>query len=177
MNRTIIMVSGYAGSGKDTISNFFVSNRQFVRVAFADSLKEFCSSKYKIDIKKFHTQEGKASLYEKNENMTLRDILIDEAYNQRRDDPNFFVNLVINKIKNLNHDVVISDFRYLNEYYNIKREFSNNFKIKTLHVDRPKISVCDEESEHQLDEFKFDYHVTNNTTIGDLQCKIDEMDL
>lgn len=177
MNRSIIMIAGYAGSGKDTISNFFVSNRHFVRVAFADSLKEFCAAKYGIDIKKFHTQEGKSSIYEKNENMTLRDILIEEASNQRKTDPNFFVNLAIDKIKRLNHDIVISDFRYLNEYYNIKREFRNNFKIKTLRVDRPGVTIADELSEHQLDEFNFDHKVTNSSTIGALRAKLDDMEI
>lgn len=50
----LIILSGKAGSGKDSAADYLVQNKNYTRVAFADALKEYCSSKYGIHIEYFH---------------------------------------------------------------------------------------------------------------------------
>jgi len=53
----VIAVSGYKGSGKDTVANYLVKEHSFKREAFADKLKNMVADTYKIPY---------ASVYEQN---------------------------------------------------------------------------------------------------------------
>jgi dephospho-CoA kinase len=46
----IIGLTGYAGSGKDEVANILVKEHGFIRVAFADKIKEFL---YEIESDRF----------------------------------------------------------------------------------------------------------------------------
>lgn len=45
----ILALSAWKGSGKDTIAKFLVENHNFIRIAFADVLKDMVSEQYGID--------------------------------------------------------------------------------------------------------------------------------
>jgi len=47
--KTVIVVSGWKGSGKDTLADFLVYNHGFERFAFADALKDYVATEYEID--------------------------------------------------------------------------------------------------------------------------------
>ena len=44
----IIGISGYAGVGKDSLSNYLVSNHNFVKIAFADKIKRILMDLYDL---------------------------------------------------------------------------------------------------------------------------------
>lgn len=52
----ILLLSGRKGSGKDTLTKFFMENvsSNICRYAFADSLKEICSDLFDIPLENFH---------------------------------------------------------------------------------------------------------------------------
>ena len=57
--KKIILLSGWKGSGKDTVANLLVSNYGFKRIAFADSLKDMVSELYNIPRSHFDHRELK----------------------------------------------------------------------------------------------------------------------
>jgi hypothetical protein len=56
MGRTIIAISGWAKSGKDTLANFLIKEKNAKRLAFADSLKEMVAAQYNIPLEWTHDQ-------------------------------------------------------------------------------------------------------------------------
>lgn len=176
MNINIIMLAGKAGSGKDTLANYLIDKYSYTRYAFADYLKKKVSYKYNIPIDKLHTQEGKRSNIEINGSVyKLRDLLIKEALDKRMDNENYWVNIVLKEIKNNDirqNNIVISDFRYPNEYYTLNRYFSN---ITTINIIREISENIDDKSETSLDNFLFDYIIENNDTIENLYNHFDNI--
>lgn len=181
MMRYIILVSGFSKSGKDTFSDFLVKHN-YTKYAFADELKSYISEKYNIDYKLTLTQEGKNTKFNiLNENVSIRDILIFEADNFRKINPDYYAIKVSEKIKmfdkikdyrgELTSGIVISDFRYLNEYNFIKNEFKN-FKIITVRINRHDTSPVNSETEHYLDNFNFNYTIDNKNSITDFYNNI-----
>ena len=63
----IVGFAGAAGSGKDTAFSFLVDGypNRFVRVAFADKLKDMAAELFGIDRGTLDTLEGKASVINK----------------------------------------------------------------------------------------------------------------
>lgn len=62
-NKQIILVSGFSGSGKDTVSKFLP---QYKRLAFADELKDQVSDTYNIPIQELITKKGKNKIIIEN---------------------------------------------------------------------------------------------------------------
>jgi hypothetical protein len=60
----ILGISGRARSGKDTLAGLFITDFNFVKISFADSLKEVCSSVFSIDLNIFHDNELKDKPFE-----------------------------------------------------------------------------------------------------------------
>ena len=55
----ILGISGRARAGKDTLADLFVKEFGFVRVSFADSLKEICSEAFDIKLSDFYDDASK----------------------------------------------------------------------------------------------------------------------
>jgi dephospho-CoA kinase len=159
----IILIGGYAGAGKDVVANFLVKNFGFTRYAFADALKKYVAKKYGISLALMYSQEGKNSIVcIDNTAVTIRELLISEATAQRKIDPDIWANILVEQIQSKAVDrVVISDFRFTNEWEVLRKNFSK--KIQTIWVMRPGMDVSVNFSEHQLDDFIFDDIVCNTT--------------
>lgn len=162
--RKIILLSGWAGSGKDLLAEYLVKNG-YMQFSFASSLKKKVSEHYKFDYNLTLTQEGKNT---KINGMTIRNLLINYAKTERIKNDNIFVEYTFNEIKLLDSyktkrgeslcDIVISDLRYNNEIEFLKNRFKNCITIRINRFDK---SHVDDISEHQLDSFKFDYIIEN----------------
>jgi hypothetical protein len=170
--KTIILIGGYAGSGKDAVANFLCEGFGFCRLAYADALKDHVSSKYDIPLKLMYTQEGKNSMIEvKNTYMSVRNLLVKEATDKRLVDKNVWVDVVKNYISKHNiQKVVIPDFRFENEYTVLANHFPS--QIQTIKIIRPGIKVSQDVSEHQLDNFAFDTEIVNDGTLEQLYNKV-----
>jgi dephospho-CoA kinase len=167
MTRKIIMLAGPISVGKDETANFLVSSQGYIKFSFAEALKEFTSKKYNFDTSLCHTQEGKRSII-KSEGETVRNLLIREAGSWRDLDENVWIDIVIDRIlkeTDTTQKIVISDFRYPNEYLEIKKVFDDTTTVKIV---REGVDISDLESEHLLDRFVFDTILFNNGTKEEL---------
>lgn len=166
MTRTIIMLSGLAGSGKDYVAEWLVKNKGFTRFAFGDSLKDLVSQRYKIKRHLFDTQEGKKiEIVSEGEKISLRKLLITTAKIERDKNNLVFVDKVKTLIEGSSSErIVISDFRYPEEYTTLKDYFCNYYRstvIYTLKIQSHSFISIDDPSETQLNTFPFDKIVVN----------------
>lgn len=169
--KQVILLGGKAGSGKDTVASFLCKNYGYTRIAYADALKDYVSNTYNIKRELFDTQDGKKSIIKiGGENITLRQLLIQVGTEKKIDDENYWVDKVINDIYLLqNNKIVISDFRYPQEYTTLLKHFT----IKTLKITRESIEDYNDSSETSLYNFKFDYIIDNNSTLKELSESVD----
>jgi hypothetical protein len=47
--RTVVAISGWAGSGKDTAAEYLIKDRNFERISFAGPLKDICADLFNVD--------------------------------------------------------------------------------------------------------------------------------
>jgi hypothetical protein len=164
MDKKILLLSGYMQSGKDTVAEYLVSSFKFKRFAFADILKDETSDIYSISRELMDTTLGKATML--TDGKTVREVLIQHGAKRRQQDPDYWINLVVEKIKCCNNEyIVISDWRFKNEYNGIVDKCKH---VTTLRINRWKEPPLLDESETSLDTFHFDYTIKNNGDIYDL---------
>ena len=116
-----------------------------------------------------NTQEGKESILNisYNKSITIRELLIKEANACRDIYPNIWADFLVQDILLCKSEyIVITYFRYPNEYEVIKKHFSN---VKTYRVKRPGIKSISDPSEHQLDHFVFDEIIYNESDVDHLR--------
>ena len=190
----VIALSGWAGSGKDTVGQWLVDNRGFVRLSFADELKRMVSSQYNIPLEFFHDRElkdqpmmhvvrtdsssaaiqdmfkGVLSNLHGIEAWTPRSLLILEASVKRAVDTNFWAKRVSSVIKNSNlKNVVITDLRYLSEIECLKEEGIGAVSVRVNRLESP---ASDDASENDLNDYDFDMVIDNTGTLTDLEEKL-----
>lgn len=172
---TLIGLTGYAGSGKDTVAEILVREHGFKRYAFADKLRELA---YALNPHVQETEELYGSdlqtlvdLYgwdwTKRAYPAVREMLQRVGVWHRENvSPDFWVNLVHDQISaDWHHEnVVITDVRFENESDYVRRNCGH-----VIRVMRPGVGpVNDHESERLA--FVPDFQVLNDTdkqTLGD----------
>ena len=160
----IVFIRGFAGAGKDTLGACFTEHFGFKRFAFADALKEMVAEKYGVDIAVLHSQEGKRGVCAAN-GKTWREILISEAAAEREKDPDIFAKMTAVAIGAAEaRRVVLTDWRYPNEYSIIREAFPNAV-ITTVHMirqDQGGVSPVIDVSEYYLKDHRPDWVVHND---------------
>ena len=120
----LIGLLGRRRAGKDTVAKDLVENYGFVRMAFADVLKEFCATRCSVPVALFHDDDAKDAPCRGLGGKTPRQVIIEVADAARARDPDCWVKALAEKFKTI-HDagrsVVLSDVRYPNEYEWVKR--------------------------------------------------------
>jgi hypothetical protein len=174
----ILLISGYAGSGKDTFADYLVDMLEtkgfyYDRFAFANKVKEEVSTIYKIPLSNFYTQTGKNSIVSTSEgDKTCRQLLIEYSAQMKLNFGNdYWAKLVCNEISTSKDFILLTDWRYNAEYDTIKSYFSDQ-TIITVRVFNPHVVVSDDSSEHELDSKSFDYVINNNSTKETFQIKV-----
>lgn len=178
-------VTGKKFNGKDTISNYFCQKYGFIRIAYADPLKEICkilfqlndqqlygNEKENIDIKwkvtpRFIYQYIGTELFRKEMNKIIPDI-----------DNKFWIKCLTETIKNKlkfnpNAKFIISDIRFQNEIHDLKKQFD----CKIIRVKRSNINFIDNhESELFIDNLvDIDYEINNDGSLEDLHYNLKEI--
>jgi hypothetical protein len=178
--RKIVLLSGYISSGKDCVADFLVKTKNYRKYALADYLKTYTAFKYDFPVSLTKTHQGKRAMITMLDNVTevsVRELLISEGEQLRKFRESIFVDKVIERINmddNINYqNIVISDFRFPNEYKNFKDAFPI---VKTVRINRPDVDVPIFESEHLLDDFKFDKYIQNDKGLNELYEYISESD-
>jgi hypothetical protein len=178
---TIIGLTGYKRSGKDTIGNYLVNNYNFTRIAFADTLKEACKIIFGFTDEQVYGDDLK-EINDEYWQHTPRDILqkvgselfrnrLPEICNNISDD--IWIRSVEKKILDLVENghtkFIITDIRYQNEIDFIKKLNGVLWKVKrpvNLHNDT-------HESESNIDKFIGDYEFINDSTRKKLFKSVD----
>lgn len=180
--RTIYLITGYSGSGKDTFFKSIIGQNNFlwecysnesykpndpnaIRFALADELKILVAKKLKITYDSELEKIKDKKIFNDN-TKSFRDHLIDYALKKRLKDPDYFCKLLIKKINeipthldsnsnsnNLDINIYITDWRFKNELDFFKKNFNN---VKTIRVARLGIQKLNIYSETNLDKFETD---------------------
>lgn len=166
---SIILLRGFSRSGKDFVGQILCDKYGYKRFAFADSLKKIVADEYDCDIDLLHSQIGKLQICENDLlKRTYRQILIDEALRYRNIDPGVFAKHCCKKIYGANPEeipdkIVITDWRYQNEYDIIQENFPNHIIIPVNVQRLGQIeSPINDISEYQLINRPDDYILVNN---------------
>jgi hypothetical protein len=152
--KTIVLLSGWIGSGKDYVGDIIEKEYGYRKDKIAKSLKDEVSNKYNISRKLLETQEGKRTVFEKGE--TYRDLLIRHGEEMREKDKYYWVKNIVSEDS---ASIVISDWRFIEEYKYLENSGSN---IITIRIDRFDKINTECKTEHALDNFEFDYKISNS---------------
>lgn len=168
----IVLVSGWLGSGKDTVSHLLCRYHNFKKYAFADVLKDEVAKVFCIPRDWMDSDEGKKKTWR---GRTVRHYLIDYGQACREENINCWVDPVCDKISrgNVSH-VVISDWRMPSEFERITQTFPDR-KVITLRVVRYDEPPLKDYTETALDTFKFDYIIDNKGSVADLETSIQNL--
>jgi len=171
---TIIMISGWAGSGKDAAASILMDELGFQRFAFADPLKHDVVRDTGLSLDNFTTTylKDKYFLFD-GKPTTPRSLLIKAAGEARAKYPNIYANMIADTIQRSGATrVVISDWRYRNEYDVINTFFD---KIVRVRITRPGVVQSSEPSEHDLDGEPMDIEIQNGGSISMLRSTLKDL--
>ena len=181
------MVSGYKDSGKDFVSGELSNSLRFSDiVAFATPMKDILSvmfgisksdlDKYKNDADSIYigTEGICDELYDTTEITDFRSII--QRFGSEAMKPIFgkdvWVDLLLKMIKTLDAEyVIVSDWRFINEYEGV----NDMFDVVTVRVDDHNLLAGTHDSEHQLDDFQFDYRINNTAKTDDVLQHIHQL--
>jgi hypothetical protein len=166
--RIIWLISGYAGSGKDTTADILTNllgNAEVTRDSFAGAVKDEVAAMYEFDRAYLDTQEGKARIvrFPDGTVKTVRELLIEHAESTKvaADDPAVWANRIC--APNTPH-WVLSDWRFLDELLNLRMRFPWA-AFATIRVVRPGIHPLSSNTEHELDSFVCQYTIENSGSL------------
>jgi hypothetical protein len=157
----VVWLSGFAGSGKDTVAAILCKKLDYYRVAFADMLKDYVAEKYGLNRLLCDTVEGKNTKTPLGK--TVRELLIEESAEAKKTTLNIFAEQVFRKIIDSGQElIVISDWRYPHEYEFITKMLGPTVDHTTIRIVRTGLPSLSDPSEHALDGWPFDCTLTNS---------------
>lgn len=194
LNR-VIALSGWKGSGKDSVANYLVEKFGYIKKSFAARLKDLVSDTYRVPREDLdHPERKEMPLHNlpvistdpftdsihtllqtelKSGYWTPRALCILEGSIKRSVYPNHWVQTVAMEIMiDPFSKYVISDLRYQSE--------ADTLKILLPEIQLIRISRFDsietlDPSERNLDTFNFDQTINNKGTVDELHQKLDWM--
>lgn len=177
MTTTLIGLSGYARSGKDTVADFLCRMHAFDKMAFADPMREaLLTLNPNIDLNGYRVTlqqavdavgwEGIKPL--SNEMRPLLQRFGTEVC-RHMFGQDIWVNTTMRRIKP-NQKVVIADVRFENEADAIRKAGGVVWRIERPGIDPANAHA----SEHALDDYEFDLVIWNNGTLNDLKAKVEQ---
>jgi len=167
--KQILLLSGYARSGKDSVANLLEEECGFRRFAFADALKEMVADITGIPVFLFHSLQKDTLI--PGSSKTYRDLLIEVADQKRAIDPDIFSRLVGAQIVESNAErIVISDWRYKREESFLQSFLDPSiYRISRCRVVRSSIIPSDTPIEHDLDGEPMSVVIQNDGSLADLR--------
>jgi hypothetical protein len=202
-NMNIMGISGLAGSGKDTVSDFFTANYGVVKIAFADPIKIFAKQMWDFSHNQlfgpsqYRTQPDERYKHSETEFLTSRHVLQGLGTAGRALEQDVWARYGVDMAKKLltpGHRysqgkvvsdvdspevkaVIITDARFINELRYIKQ--AGGILIRVV---RPGSGLPGEYGKHQsetematINDSEFNYIINNTGTLEDLKNKVDEI--
>lgn len=194
----IIAICGLKGSGKDTISNYFVKKYGFIKLHFGGVLKDVCSIIFNwpryllegdtVESREFRETEdkwwSKKLGFKITPRIALQKIGTDVLRNHFNNDIwSLIIEKKINDLSSKGKNIIIADCRFQNE---IKMLRSYGAKIIAVYRNLPewfepykkgKILIPESIHKSEYDWIKsdFDYEINNQGSLEDLHDKIELM--
>lgn len=191
----IIAICGLKGSGKDTISNYFVKKYGFIKLHFGGILKDVCSIMFNwprhllegdtVESRKFREIEdkwwSKKLGFKITPRIALQKIGTDVLRNHFNNDIwSLIIEKKINDLSSKGNNIIIADCRFQNE---IKMLRSYGAKIIAVYRNLPEwfesykkgkilIPKSIHKSEYDWIKSDFDYEINNQGSLEDLYDKI-----
>jgi hypothetical protein len=179
----IYLLSGWSGSGKDTVGSILIQTYGFQRFAFADILKQMVATEFGFPVELAHTEAGKNTVISST-GKTVRQLLIQRGQEIRNEkgDLGFFARGVATEIQNLVYSgtipegIVITDWRLPVEYETLKQCLTYPIvKVRVRRWGQHTSPIADSETEHQLDTWTFDCIVNNlGNGLRDLEIELSQ---
>ncbi len=178
-NPKIIGICGHLRAGKDTAANLLqsIDSRSFVRDAFANRLKRCLESLV-------GTEFGWNIFELTGEHKELvRPLMIEMGRIWRKIDINHWVKEVDNKYDLVNDKtgttLIITDFRYLNEYLYFKSKYGNDFVLLEVVRTDATHKIPQEEIENQpmlsrVADYKIEWDTVGDSEVDLLQPYINK---
>jgi hypothetical protein len=181
---------GRARSGKDSVAARLTHNYAFTRVAFADPLKgvalrlnPFIPTGYGVHVRLKSLIKDVGWEYAKDNYPEVRRVLQTAGQTVRDLDPDFWVNLAMDKIDaadTWNMPVVVTDVRYPNEAEALRNRGFVLVRVKrpgylAETVDADELAARQHESETALDGYPADRVLINGGTLFDLETEADAL--
>lgn len=177
----VFLLSGWSGSGKDTVGKILQSEYNFQRLAFADVLKKIVATEFQFPVAYCFSETGKQMKITAEK--TVRDLLIQRGQEIRAEkkDPGFFARIIATEIQQIFSQpqkpagIVITDWRLPIELETLQQLISLPIlKIRIQRTNMISSQVKDAETETQLDNWKFDAEIQNihgdlNNLKGEIQ--------
>lgn len=191
----MILISGWAGAGKDEIAKFFVTRAGFTRFAFADTLKDDVAESTGLPRSLFErpfkdqpipsiflstlTEQQNEYLKALLEELHLvtptpRDLLLLHAEKERAKDPDIYARKTVSNILRADTKrAVISDWRMIREGEFVEGELrglkDTKWTLLHIRVNRPGLPSPTPVIDHELDSFpSFDITISNEGTLEEL---------
>ncbi len=164
--QVIWLISGYAGSGKDTTADILTNllgQHVVTRDSFAGAVKDEVAALYDLDRAELDTTQGKAALLPNDPTKTVRDLIIHHAETTKTSegDPAIWAKRI--RAPNTPH-WILSDWRFLDELLHLRMRFPHA-ALYTLRVHRPTVEPLETATEHELDSFICQYTIENSGSL------------
>ena len=174
---TFIGLSGWAKSGKDTVAQYLVENHGFTRVSFADPMRDaLLELDPLVPYMGHHMRLSTVIRFRgwddaKRVVPEIRELLqrFGTEVGRNMFGQNFWVDQAIESATRYER-VVFSDCRYTNE-----ADAVQNIGGVVWRIYRPDVfAVNDHTSEQDLNNYPFDSHINNDSTLDNLHNLIEE---
>lgn len=172
----IILLSGFASSGKDVFADYLVAIFGYTKISIANQLKLHTAMKYEFCHDLTLTQMGKQTFLQEHKK-SVRDLLIMEAQEQKTIyGDHIWVKESFKNLHNINNNLVVSDVRFPYEISYIQQIFPDK-NVSVVRITNNRVTSLDTMSEHQLDNYPFDKIVANNGSLSELYQQINSIHL
>jgi hypothetical protein len=176
----ILLISGWAHSGKDAVAKILVESYDFQKYAFADPIKQKVAADEDIPLEWCYDQKKKAEALPSNPEKTLREELIRVGEEARELDKAIWANVIAEKIqkavKKGKCKFVISDWRMIEELWALQKKIPEAV-IVPLQIKRPSqlVSPVPDWTEYSLLGFPFWRIIHNSGTLLRLVNQVAEL--
>jgi hypothetical protein len=175
----LVGICGKAGSGKDTIGDYFIKNHKFQKIALADPIKRLVKDVFVLDDHTVYDRIAREKPLKKWPKWTVRKLLQfigTELFRNNIDDAVWVKSLWLRVLQNRNINYVVSDIRFPNELNYFKKHAKKGDFI-CIKVIRPgcdgKVGLASHASEAY--DLKGDIEIYNDGTIEDLYNKLNDI--
>ena len=145
VQRKVIAFCGFQGAGKSYSTGRLLMTRKFKHVAFADALRDCTFHVLGMDYKEGMEKYEELKQTDLFNGLTFRNILENLGSAIRKYDKDFWARTAVKFISGCVENVCISDLRYTNEYWILKKYCEENDITF-------KLVFCDYHSERYVDD-------------------------